>query len=90
MVAGLRALGLIDAISRSVSDFENAKAGLMLAFSAITGLITFISGSGNAAFYSFIEIIPQIAEKQGWTQSWLLFRCNVCPTCSVLCRRLPL
>ena len=65
MVAGLRALGLIDAISRSVSDFENAKAGLMLAFSAITGLITFISGSGNAAFYSFIEIIPQIAEKAG-------------------------
>lgn len=37
----------------------------MLAFSAITGLITFISGSGNAAFYSFIEIIPQIAEKAG-------------------------
>ena len=31
----------------------------------ITGLITFISGSGNAVFYSFIELIPQIAQKAG-------------------------
>ena len=37
----------------------------MLAFSGITGLITFISGSGNAVFYSFIELIPQIADKAG-------------------------
>lgn len=65
MVAGLRVMGLIDAISGSISDFENAKVGLMLAFSGITGLITFISGSGNAAFYSFIELIPQIADKAG-------------------------
>ena len=34
-------------------------------FSGITGLITFISGSGNAVFYSFIELIPQIAQKAG-------------------------
>ena len=31
----------------------------------ITGLITFISGCGNAVFYSFIELIPQIAQKAG-------------------------
>ena len=65
MVAGLKAMGLISAISNSVADVENAKAGLMFIFSAITGLITIISGSGNAVFYSFIELIPQIAERAG-------------------------
>lgn len=65
MVAGLKAMGLISAISNSVAGVQNAGAGLMLAFSAITGLITFISGSGNAVFYSFIELIPQIAQKAG-------------------------
>ena len=52
-------------ISHSLSDVENAGTGLMFAFSGITALITFISGSGNAVFYSFIELIPQIAEKAG-------------------------
>lgn len=65
MVAGLKAMGLISAISNSVADVENAKTGLMFIFSAITGLITIISGSGNAVFYSFIELIPQIAERAG-------------------------
>ena len=65
MVAGLSSMGLIDMISNSLQGVESADTGLMFAFSGITGLITFISGSGNAVFYSFIEIIPQIAEKAG-------------------------
>ena len=82
MVFGLRVMGLIDAIS----NFENAKVGLMLAFSGITGLITSISGCGNAVFYSFIELIPQIAQKAGIDPIMV----NVCPTCSAPCLRLPL
>ena len=65
MVAGLRAMGMIDMISNSIAGVENASTGLMFAFSGITALITFISGSGNAVFYSFIELIPQIADKAG-------------------------
>lgn len=65
MVAGLKAMGLIDMISDSLNGIENAGAGLMTAFAGITALITFISGSGNAVFYSFIELIPQIADKAG-------------------------
>lgn len=65
MVAGLSSMGLIDMISSSLQGVESADTGLMFAFSGITGLITFISGSGNAVFYSFIELIPQIAEKAG-------------------------
>ena len=86
MVFGLRVMGLIDAISNSISNFENAKVGLMLAFSGITGLITSISGCGNAVFYSFIELIPQIAQKAGIDPIMV----NVCPTCSAPCLRLPL
>lgn len=62
MVAGLKAIGLVTMISSSVKDFDNAGAGLMFVFSGITAIITFISGSGNAAFYSFIELIPAIAQ----------------------------
>lgn len=65
LVAGLSAMGLIDMISKSLMGVQNASTGLMFVFSGITALITFISGSGNAVFYSFIELIPQIAEKAG-------------------------
>ena len=65
MVAGLSAMGLIDMISNSLQGVQSADTGLMFAFSGITALITFISGSGNAVFYSFIELIPQIADKAG-------------------------
>lgn len=40
-------------ISDSLNGIENAGAGLMTAF------------AGNAVFYSFIELIPQIADKAG-------------------------
>ena len=65
MVAGLSSMGLIDMISNSLQGVQSADTGLMFAFSGITALITFISGSGNAVFYSFIELIPQIADKAG-------------------------
>lgn len=45
----------------------------MLAFSGITGLITSISGCGNAVFYSFIELIPQIAQKPALIRSWSMY-----------------
>lgn len=63
LVAGLTSIGTIDMISSAARDVENAGVGLMFIFSGLTALITFISGSGNAVFYSFIEIIPSIADK---------------------------
>lgn len=63
LVAGLNAIGIIDMISGVVKDVNNAGAGLMFIFSGLTALITFISGSGNAVFYSFIELIPSIANQ---------------------------
>ena len=63
LVAGLTSIGIIDMISGVVKDVNNAGVGLMFIFSGLTALITFISGSGNAVFYSFIEIIPPIANQ---------------------------
>jgi DcuC family C4-dicarboxylate transporter len=63
LVAGLGSIGIIGMISDVVKDVNNAGVGLMFIFSGLTALITFISGSGNAVFYSFIEIIPPIANQ---------------------------
>ena len=41
MVKGLSSMGMIDMISSSLSDVQNAGTGLMFAFSGITALITF-------------------------------------------------
>ncbi|EHJ5407396.1 C4-dicarboxylate transporter DcuC [Salmonella enterica subsp. enterica serovar Wedding] len=63
LVAGLHAIGIIDMIAGTAKDVSNAGISLMFIFSALTAIITFISGSGNAVFYSFIELIPSIANK---------------------------
>ncbi|ERK06278.1 c4-dicarboxylate anaerobic carrier family protein [Serratia fonticola AU-P3(3)] len=63
LVAGLTAIGAISTVASLVKEVNNAGIGLMFIFSGLTALITLISGSGNAVFYSFIELIPSIANQ---------------------------
>lgn len=65
LVSGLTSIGLINMIADAAKNSANAGTSLMFIFSGITAVITFISGSGNAVFYSFIELIPPIANKSG-------------------------
>ncbi|MFW5438768.1 C4-dicarboxylate transporter DcuC [Paenibacillus apiarius] len=65
LVEGLKSMGIIDMLIESVRHIEGAGVILMLTFAGVEGLITFISGSGLAVFYSVINIIPEIAEKLG-------------------------
>lgn len=65
LVSGLTSIGLINMIADAAKNSANAGTSLMFIFSGITAAITFISGSGNAVFYSFIELIPPIANKAG-------------------------
>ncbi|MFW5433483.1 C4-dicarboxylate transporter DcuC [Paenibacillus apiarius] len=65
LVEGLKAIGLIDMLIESVQHVESAGVILMFIFAGVAGLIGFISGSGLAVFYSFINIIPEITEKIG-------------------------
>lgn len=65
LVEGLKSMGIIDMLIESVRHIESAGVILMLTFAGVEGLITFISGSGLAVFYSVINIIPDISEKLG-------------------------
>lgn len=65
LVEGLKSIGIIDMLIDSVKHVESAGSILMLIFSGVAALIGFISGSGLAVFYSFINIIPEITEKIG-------------------------
>lgn len=65
LVEGLKSMGIIDMLIESVRHIESAGVILMLSFAGVEGLITFISGSGLAVFYSVINIIPDISEKLG-------------------------
>lgn len=65
LVEGLKALGIVDMIMNSVQDLNGAGIILVLAFSGITALIGFISGSGLAVFYASIELLPGLAAGVG-------------------------
>ncbi|MVG14722.1 C4-dicarboxylate transporter DcuC [Aeromonas jandaei] len=65
LVEGLKAIGIIDTLVDSVKHIDGAGSILMFFFSGTAALIGFISGSGLAVFYSFINIIPEITEKVG-------------------------
>ncbi|MFC0180528.1 C4-dicarboxylate transporter DcuC [Thorsellia kenyensis] len=60
LVEGLKKQGTIDMIINSVENIENVGIFLTLIFTSATAIIGFISGSGLAVFYSFINIIPEI------------------------------
>ncbi|TNH93463.1 C4-dicarboxylate transporter DcuC [Aeromonas sobria] len=65
LVEGLKAIGIIDTLVDSVKHIDGVGSILMFFFSGTAALIGFISGSGLAVFYSFINIIPEITEKVG-------------------------
>ena len=65
LVQGIQAMGILDMLLKSVRYVSGASLILMLIFCAITTIIALISGSGLAAFYSFIVLIPAIAEQSG-------------------------
>lgn len=62
LVEGLKALGIVDMLVKQLQSVGEAGILLTLAFSAITALIGFISGSGLAVFYAAVELIPPLAE----------------------------
>lgn len=65
LVEGLKSLGIIDMLMNSIQNVNGAGSILVLAFSGITGVIGFISGSGLAVFYAAIELIPELAAGVG-------------------------
>lgn len=63
--AGLKAIGAVDALLSLSGDAGLSAASIILLMTLITFVISALMGSGNAAFFSFAPMIPQISEHIG-------------------------
>ncbi|MGR5153063.1 C4-dicarboxylate transporter DcuC [Photobacterium swingsii] len=61
----LKAIGAINMLIESASQVGFGPTAMMLALVGLTGAVAFLTGSGNAAFYAFVELIPKIADGMG-------------------------
>ncbi|RWX55564.1 C4-dicarboxylate transporter DcuC [Photobacterium chitinilyticum] len=62
---GLKSIGAIDALLNMASSAGFSASVIVLFMAVLTFSISALMGSGNAAFFSFAPMVPQIAEKIG-------------------------
>ena len=63
--AGLKATGAVDALLNMSSEFGLSAASIILLMTLITFSISALMGSGNAAFFSFAPMVPEISKHIG-------------------------
>jgi len=61
----LSTIGFITNLIDSAQSFGRSASVMMLVLAVITILATMATGSGNAAFYAFAELIPKLATQMG-------------------------
>ncbi|MBE2897224.1 anaerobic C4-dicarboxylate transporter DcuC [Pasteurellaceae bacterium HPA106] len=69
---GLNQIGFIRDLIDTAQQFGSAALIMMLTLVVITMLVTIASGSGNAAFYAFVEIAPKLATHLGINPAYLI------------------
>ncbi|WP_419534465.1 C4-dicarboxylate transporter DcuC [Endozoicomonas sp.] len=62
---GLKSIGAIDALLNAGSQAGFSASIIVLFMAILTFTISALMGSGNAAFFSFAPMVPQIADKIG-------------------------
>lgn len=62
---GIQCTGAIDSMIEGAKQMGMPFVGLTLLFCVVVGAASIVMGSGNAAFLSFVEIIPSIASSMG-------------------------
>lgn len=67
----LSTIGFITNLIDSAHTFGGSAFFMMLVLAVITILATMATGSGNAAFYAFAELIPTLATKMGVNPAFL-------------------
>ena len=67
----LSTIGFITNLIDSAQSFGGSAFFMMLVLAVITILATMATGSGNAAFYAFAELIPKLATQMGVTPAFL-------------------
>ncbi len=75
---GLSTIGFINGLISIATSFGSASIILMLVLVILTMLAAMTTGSGNAPFYAFVEMIP----------SWRTPPASIRPTCRFRCCRL--
>ncbi len=69
---GLKSIGAIDALINMANSFGLSAAPIVLLMALLTFLISALMGSGNAAFFSFAPMIPDIGRHIGGDISQML------------------
>ncbi|WP_049365368.1 anaerobic C4-dicarboxylate transporter DcuC [Haemophilus parainfluenzae] len=67
----LSTIGFITNLIDSAQSFVGSAFFMMLVLAVITILATMATGSGNAAFYAFAELIPKLATQMGVNPAFL-------------------
>jgi len=67
----LSTIGFITNLINSAQSFGGSGLFMMLVLAVITILATMATGSGNAAFYAFAELIPKLATQMGANPAYL-------------------
>ena len=68
----LGSIGFVEALINSAQNIGNAATLMMLALVVITLLVAIASGSGNAAFFAFVELAPKLADQMGISSTYLI------------------
>ncbi|SUB59350.1 Putative cryptic C4-dicarboxylate transporter DcuD [Phocoenobacter uteri] len=68
---GLSTVGFIKTLIDSVQSMGSGGFLMMIALALITALAAIATGSGNAPFYAFVELIPRLAVQMGINPAYL-------------------
>lgn len=68
---GLNAVGFIQSLIAIATSFGSASIILTLVLVILTVLAAVTTGSGNAPFYAFVELIPKLAQHSGVNPGYL-------------------
>lgn len=68
---GLSTIGFIQSLISIATSFGSASIILMLVLVILTMLAAVTTGSGNAPFYAFVEMIPKLAHSSGINLAYL-------------------
>ncbi len=68
---GLSTIGFIQSLISIATSFGSASIILMLVLVILTMLAAMTTGSGNAPFYAFVEMIPKLAREAGINPAYL-------------------
>ena len=69
---GLMSVGAIDNLLHLADSAGAGGMALMLLLTGLTVAAAIATGSGNAPFYAFVELAPQLADKMGLSPAFLI------------------